>query len=182
MEQYMKQNVNIADQPNETAVYAVIGKKAEAEFRQTGKTDGGFAVLNKDKVTFGGKCFVKKGRDFDEQRANWTASVNEITCCTYTRNIRVIMIIFGALFAVLGVVFLPLVMGLAGSDLKDGGLLYLVVLDLGFFALSGFFVVRFIKSRRAFFEISMHSRSNFKRNLYKQRCFYKGANKVNCIA
>ena len=133
--------------------YAVVGKKAEAEFRQTGKTDGGFAVLDKDRVTFGGKCFVKKGRDFDEQRVNWTASVNEIVGCSYTRHRSVYHLILTPLFLLTAIVgpILILVLGFGEDGIPLVALMAFAVFSfLGVNAL-----IRFIRSGRAFFEIQL---------------------------
>lgn len=140
--------------------HAVVGKKAAEEFRRTGRTNGGFAILDKDKVTFGGKCFVKKGSSHEEQRVDWSVSANEIFACTYTRFTNYVMLVLAIAFPVLGLIGLFSSAAVERSAIMEDNPIGLwIIFCLSLIAFGSLFIVRFIKSRRSFFEIATQGMS-----------------------
>ena len=140
---YMQGN---ATQAENTPTYAVVGRKAEEEFRRTGHTDSGFAVLDSDKVTFGGKCFVKKGRRYEEQLVNWTVSINEIIGCSYAKHRAIYHLILAILTLATGTA----IGSLAGIYFVEIAALLIT------FPLAFLLAFRFFRGSRTFFAIHLN--------------------------
>ena len=135
-----------AVQVENAPTYAVVGKKAAEEFRMTGRTNGGFAILDKDKVTFGGVCFVKKGRRYEEQLVNWTVSTNEIIGCSYTKHRAIYHLILAIATLATGAV----IGSLAGIYFIE------IASILITFPLTFLLAFRFFRGARTFFAIHLN--------------------------
>lgn len=153
MEQYYSESESFQSAPN----HAVLGKRYEAEFRENEKTQWGFAVLDGEKVYFGGVCYVKENRSFEQKPVNWCASIGEILACSYLKNRRPACLILSLIFLPVGLAALivPLIFFLISYNLI---MMYLISPALGLLVFGTIMLVKFIKScKQTYFEIRLDS-------------------------
>lgn len=154
----MEQNYVNAGSFQSAPSHAILGKRYEAEYRAKGKTGGGFAVLDKDKIYFGGECFVKENRSFERKPVNWCASVGEVLACSYLKNRRPACLIIAIVSFVLAIVFFSFFQTFRLIGGKDIAILlaYGVIASAGIFALGIVKLIQFINSTtHSYFEIRL---------------------------
>ncbi len=156
----MEQNYANAGSFQSAGSHAILGKRYEAEYRAKGKTGGGFAVLDRDKIYFGGECFVKENGSFERKPVNWCASVGEVLACSYLKNRRPACLIIAILSFVVTIAYLIPFSVLANIHTSNYGVAMLfaygAVFIAGIFSLGIVKLIQFINSTtRSYFEIRL---------------------------